>query len=341
MENFITIISQNNIINLGYTQKSKISQLALLNTKMIILLESNDLIIYDKNSPESTKNKHYIQKIELIQVFQDKIFILQNKVITQIDPNNLDDLQKYDLKEKPYLIQFKDTTKNFICFYVNEIHEIIYMNSYFLTEIKRLYKETEKIQKILFQKNILLWCTKSALKVFNLETKNMLLKTDFTNYIIKNNNEQICIECYLYNNLLGLIYQRKYIFIYYLDVDSNQNKNRNRTSFEIYNTCISPINKNEYFIGMWINLSMTKICIISLKNDVICIDIAKIDMSKYNKRFFYDSKIINSYFHKKYDFLQNFEHDMKFIIGKPNMYLYDSKEIFLISYSQDKEKNFF
>lgn len=341
MENFIKIISQNNIINIGYTKRSKISQIALLKSKIIILLTSNDLIICEHNSSENSKNRHFIQEIQLIQVFQDKLFILQDKLITQLDTNNLEDLQKYDLKEKPYLIKFKDTKKNFICFYVNEIHEILYMNSYFLTEIKRLYKETDKIQKILYQNNILLWCTKSALKVFNLETKNMLLKTDFTNYIINNNDEEISIDCHLYNNLLGLIYQRKYIFIYYLDVDNNQTKNRNRTSFEIYNTSISPINKNEYFIGMWINLSMTKICIISLINDTICLDIAKLDMSKYNKNFFYNSKIINSYFHKEYKYIQNIEHDMKFIIGKQNMYLYDSKEIFLISYSQDSEKNFF
>ena len=162
MENFITMESQNNIINLGYTKKSSISQLALLNSKIIILLSSNDLIIYDPNNPENTKNKHYLQEIQLIQVFQEKLFILQNKLITQIDPDNLDDLQKYDLKERPYLIQFKNTTKNFICFYVNQIHEILYMNSYFITEIKRLYKETDTIQKILYQNNILLWCTKYA-----------------------------------------------------------------------------------------------------------------------------------------------------------------------------------
>ena len=341
MENFITIESKNNIINLGYTRKSSISQLALLKTKIIILLSSNDLIIYDPDTPENTKNRHFIQEIQLIQVFQEKLFILQNKLITQIDPNNLDDLQKYDLKEKPYLIQFKDTTKNFICFYVNQIHEILYMNSYFITEIKRLYKETDTIQKILYQNNILLWCTKNALKVFNLETKIMLLKTDLTNYFINNKEEKIVIECYLYNNLLSVIYQQKYIFIYYLDLDNYQIKTRNRTSFEIYNTSISPVNANEYFIGIWINLSMTKICIITLKNDIINLNISKLDLNKYNKSFFYNSKIINCYFNKEYKYICNPEHDIRFITGKQNMYLYDSKEIFLISNSQNQENVFF
>lgn len=32
---------------------------------------------------------------------------------------------------------------------------------------------------------------------------------------------------------------------------------------------------------------------------------------------------------------------MKFIIGKQNMYIYDTKEIFLISYTTSKEDNFF
>ena len=68
MENFITIESKNNIINLGYTRKSSISQLALLKTKIIILLSSNDLIIYDPDTPENTKNRHFIKEIQLILV---------------------------------------------------------------------------------------------------------------------------------------------------------------------------------------------------------------------------------------------------------------------------------
>ena len=87
------------------------------------------------------------------------------------------------------------------------------MKSYFITEKKRLYKETEKIQNIVYNNNILLWCTKSALKVFNLETKAMLLKKDLTPYIIDNNKENISIECYLFNNLLSVIYEKN-IFLF-------------------------------------------------------------------------------------------------------------------------------
>ena len=235
MENYISIKSQFNLINLGYTKRSRISKLVLVKSKIIVLLSSNDIIIYDTDSPSDNNvvNKHFTQEIEIIKSFQEKLFIIQNKLITQLDINNLDELQKYDLKEKPYLVSFKDTQKNFICFYVNEIHEILYMNSYFLTEIKRLYKETDKIQEIVYKNNILLWCTKIALKVFNLENKHMILKTDLSNYIINNNSNQCLVECYLYNNLLGLIYQQKYIFIYYLDTSTNQIDIRNKTSFEI------------------------------------------------------------------------------------------------------------
>ena len=343
MENYISIKSQFNIINLGYTKRSRITQLVILQSKIIVLLSTNDLIVYDANSnlapPKNAISKHFTQEIELIKEFQDKLFILQNKLITQLDITNLDELQKYDLKEKPYLISFKDTKKNFICFYVNEIHEILYMNSYFFTEIKRLYKETETIQEMIYKNNILLWCTKSALKVFNLENKHMLLRTDLTNYKINNNENQCLIECYLYNNLLGLIYQQKHIFIYYLDLDNNQNDNRNRTSFEIYNTSISPNNTQEYYIGLWFNLALTKICILSLKNDIVCVNIAKFDAIK--KFYFYQSKVINCYFHKEYKYLKNPEHDMKFAIGDKNMYIYDGKEVFFIYYSQNKENNFF
>ena len=341
MENYISIKSQFNLINLGYTKRSRISKLVLVKSKIIVLLSSNDIIIYDTDSPSDNNvvNKHFTQEIEIIKSFQEKLFIIQNKLITQLDINNLDELQKYDLKEKPYLVSFKDTQKNFICFYVNEIHEILYMNSYFLTEIKRLYKETDKIQEIVYKNNILLWCTKIALKVFNLENKHMILKTDLSNYIINNNSNQCLVECYLYNNLLGLIYQQKYIFIYYLDTSTNQIDIRNKTSYEIYKTGISPNNTKEFYIGLWFNLAKTKICILSLKSDVLCVNIAKFEAIK--KIYFYQSKVINCYFHKEFKYIKNKEHDMKFCIGDKNMYTYDGKEVFLIYYSQDKENNFF
>ena len=341
MENYISIKSQFNLINLGYTKRSRISKLVLVKSKIVILLSSNDIIIYDTDSPSDNNvvNKHFTQEIEIIKSFQEKLFIIQNKLITQLDINNLDELQKYDLKEKPYLVSFKDTQKNFICFYVNEIHEILYMNSYFLTEIKRLYKETDKIQEIVYKNNILLWCTKIALKVFNLENKHMILKTDLSNYIINNNSNQCLVEIYLYNNLLGLIYQQKYIFIYYLDTSTNQIDIRNKTSYEIYKTGISPNNTKEFYIGLWFNLAKTKICILSLKKDVLCVNIAKFEAIK--KIYFYQSKVINCYFHKEFKYIKNKEHDMKFCIGDKNMYTYDGKEVFLIYYSQDKENNFF
>ena len=341
MESYISIKSQFNLINLGYTKRSRISKLVLVKSKIVILLSSNDIIIYDTDSPSDNNvvNKHFTQEIEIIKSFQEKLFIIQNKLITQLDINNLDELQKYDLKEKPYLVSFKDTQKNFICFYVNEIHEILYMNSYFLTEIKRLYKETDKIQEIVYKNNILLWCTKIALKVFNLENKHMILKTDLSNYIINNNSNQCLVECYLYNNLLGLIYQQKYIFIYYLDTSTNQMDIRNKTSYEIYKTGISPNNTKEFYIGLWFNLAKTKICILSLKKDVLCVNIAKFEAIK--KIYFYQSKVINCYFHKEFKYIKNKEHDMKFCIGDKNMYTYDGKEVFLIYYSQDKENNFF
>ena len=344
MENFISIRSQFNLINLGYTKKSIISKLVLLNSRIIVLLSTNDIIIYDTNSdqppPKNSISKHFSQEIKIIKAFQDKLFIIQNQLITQLDIINLDELQKYDLKEKPYLLSFKDTKKNLLCFYVNEIHEILYMDSYFFTKIVRLYKETEQIQEMVYKNNILFWCTKSALKVFNLVNKHMLVRKDLTNYKINTNENNKClIDCYLYNNLLGLIYQQKYIFIYYLDLSNENNEQNSNTSFELYNTCISPNNTQEYYIGLWFNIALTKICILSLKNDIVCINIAKFGPLK--KIYFYQSKVINCYFHKEYKYIKNPEHDMRFAIGEKNMYIYDNKEVYLIYYSQDKENNFF
>ena len=84
---------------------------------------------------------------------------------------------------------------------------------------------------------------------------------------------------------------------------------------------------------------MTKICILSLKNDIVCINIAKFGPLK--KIYFYQSKVINCYFHKEYKYIKNPEHDMQFEIGEKNMYIYDNKEVYLIYYSQNKEDNFF
>ena len=339
MENYISIESQNNIINLGYTKKSSISQVVLLNTKIIILLTTNDIIIFDQNSPSKEKNRHFLEEIQIIKSFQNKIFILQNKLITELDSNNLDDLQKYDLKEKPYLIQFKDTARNFICFYVNEIHEIIYMNSYFLTEIKKLYKENEKIENILYSNNILLWCTKSFLKVFNLEKKIMLLKKSFGN-CFADNNEKSIIECNLFGNLLTVIYERKYIFVYYLDTEVETAGNNSKLSFEVFNEGISPSNSNDFYIGVWINLKMKKLYIVRLKNDIICLCIYNLEGNKYNKNNFFNNKLKNRYFYKEYKYVCNPEHNMKFIIGESKVHLFDDKEIFLFKYSDDKEINF-
>ena len=342
MEDLITFKSQKNIINFGYTKKSCISQIEKLDTKIIILLTTNDLIIYDPGSPENTKNRHFIQEIQLIKVFQEKLFILQDKILTQLDINNLDELQKYEFKEKPYIINLKETKKFFICFYANEIHEIIYMHSYFVTELRRIYKEGDRIINIIYHKPILLWTTKSALKAFNLLTKDMILKKDFTKYIIDNNQEKVNIEVSLFahlsNNLLAAIYERKYIFLfYYLNSDKEQ-KSKNK-SIEIFNDAISPLNNNEYFIGMWINSNMTKLCIIKLKNDLICLSISDLDLNKINNYFFFSSKVTNFYFNKEYKYMYNPEHNIKFIIGRSNMLLHDNHEIFLIS-PLDKEDHF-
>ena len=71
MENLISIKSQFNLINLGYTKRSYITKLVLIKSKIIILLSTNDLIIYDTSSnlepPNNKINKHFIEEIQLIK----------------------------------------------------------------------------------------------------------------------------------------------------------------------------------------------------------------------------------------------------------------------------------
>jgi hypothetical protein len=89
------------------------------------------------------------------------------------------------------------------------------------------------------------------------------------------------------------------------------------------------------------NIAFNKVCILSLKDNIICLDIAKIEMNHYIKNYFYSSKKLNCYFHKEYKYIQNPQNNFRYIQGKYNMYIYGQKEIFLIFYSKEKEENFF
>ena len=75
MENYIDIQYITNLINLGYEQKDSITQIETLKTKIILLLNTNDVIIYDTVSTK--KNSHrFNDKITYIKVHKEKLYIL-------------------------------------------------------------------------------------------------------------------------------------------------------------------------------------------------------------------------------------------------------------------------
>lgn len=340
MEKLISISNTLNLVNLGYSPLSKICQIQTTKTKIFLFLSSNDLLIYDI-STSKPKHHHFCSKVTKIFTFQEKFFFLRGKEIILFNANNLTEVEKIDLRENVYDISFIDTLKTFSLIYVTENNEIKFMNKNRMTEVKKLYKEMSPIKKIIYQDNILLWVTKQFLKVFNLQSKIMLLKKEFQANNISN-NEDVSVDCYLYNNVLCIIYNKENLFVYYLTVNNNdQSNSSNKKTYEICNVR-SNINVKEYFIGVWVNLAVTKISILSVRNNCLNLDICKLDANKNNNNQDNSNKSIsNIYFNKKFQYV-NFDNinEIHYFFNSLNMYLYNKNELFVITV-EEKDKFFF
>ena len=234
MEKLISLSNILNLVNLGYSPLSKICQIQSTKTKIFLFLSSNDLLIYDTTTSKP-KHHHFCSKVTKIYTFQEKFFILRGKELILFNADNLTETEKIDLRENAYDISFIDTQKTLSFIYITESNEIKYMNKNRITEVKKLYKEMSPIKKIIYQDNILLWVTKQFLKVFNLQSKIMLLKKEFQ-FNNTSNNVDVSVNCYLYNNVLCIVYNKENLFVYYLNINNKDQPNNDNKKHMKYVT---------------------------------------------------------------------------------------------------------
>ena len=328
MEFLLDIQYITNIINLGYSPKTYITQLETLKNKIFFLLNSNDLILFDRKTLQKTQ-RHFTNIIHLIKAINEHLYIIINTSLILLN-DKLCELKIYNLNEKIYLITFiEDSQKKLEFIYVNEKNEIKYYSKKNFSDEKilYLYKENNIVHKIIFQNNILLWTTNISLKVFNLNNKKMLIKKIF------NINEELfdfkLIDCYLFNNILCININYKEIILFHLPNEEIP------LSFQILNL---KAEKEFYFIGMWINSSLNKLSILKYnykKN--LFLEIMKIE----DKNLMDIDVTENIYFKKNFNFISNYNKNLiKFIFNDNNIYLYNNLEIFTIILLNKKEKLF-
>jgi hypothetical protein len=278
MEQMIYIKYINNLINMNYyngiSQNQKVSSysdfqeqtylnqidvkdveilsIEILKQKIVILLNTNEIVVYDTKSEKYFKKKFSTNNIDsdkiiLMKVYSDQLFIIQNTNLILLEISDLEISKTWDIGEKFYYFCFFEELNNFglEIFYVNEKNELKFFSKGYLFEpnCRNLYKENSRINNILFQNGLLIWSSNLTLKVFNLEKKKMLMRKSFENYFDKNllkdnesKNTQYSedknnfknpkcvqgIEFLLFENLLCLNVRQKLIFIFKLCTASGE-----------------------------------------------------------------------------------------------------------------------
>ena len=194
MENYIDIQYITNLVNFGYANDVKILQLETIKTKILLLLSCNDIVTYDTKSTRKATH-HYNNPITAIKVHKEKLFLISGTKLIWVNQDTLEEQSNFDLKEDFYLISFFDK-QHLEAIYANTQNEIKYIAKGLINEsiIKNLYKENEKIHKLVYQNNILLWITSTTMKVFHLSKRKMLIKKIFNGYQKK-------VDCLLYSNI--------------------------------------------------------------------------------------------------------------------------------------------
>ncbi len=322
MENYIDIQYITNILNLGFFSSSKILYFEVCKNYIIFMLQTNDIIIYNIKTGKSL-NKHYTNEVNLIKSHKDKLFIVKEKELILMNLETFEPLISYDLGEIIYSITLFDTNQ-LESVYVNSFHEIKYFAKGRKDKIvKNLYKETSKINSLIFQKGILLWSTNYSLKVFNLGSKKMLIKKIFQNPNPKN----FPIDCFLYNNILCVNVHKEEIFVFHLPTEEQP--------FPIELIHLNQKNVfNDYFIGVWINNSLNKLSLLSYQDNSVNLKIMKINSKVQNQK----SEI---YFEKKFKYIYS-EDTFNFVFAKSisSVFLYNKTEIYFVTII-DKVKKMF
>lgn len=319
MENYIDIQYITNLINLGYDQKDCIIQIETLKTKIILLLNTNDVIIYDTVSTKKNSH-HFNDKITYIKVHKDKLYLLSGSLLIWLNQETFEQIQAYNLKEKVYLVSFFDK-QNLEIIYVTESNEIKYFAKGLLLKEDtsyNLYRESGVIHKLIYKNGILLWATSTSLKVFLLSKKKMLIKKIFSIPPNKNllSNK---VDCFLFNNLLCVNVHLNEIMVFRLPNENNDIP----LPIEVVHMQTS-LEEGKYYIGMWINSSLNKLSILLCENNIVKLQIKKININTSNSSS-------DFYFTKTFHSIISSNNDLFKFVFENNVFLFTDKEIYYMT----------
>lgn len=346
MEQLITIKYITNLLNLECANDS-ILQIAIMKNKLVILLTGNKILLYDTSS-EQFFIKNFQEKIDLILIYYDNIFLITTSFLKLLDSFNLNTLIQWDINEELYYFCFFEEYNNlsFDIIYVNAKHELKYFSKTYLLEARTrlLYAETSKVYKLIYENGYLIWSTNFTVKVFDLQNRRMLLRKNYEN-IIKNldnkNEEESGIDILLFNDHLVVNVKKKLISIFQLDNKDTNNYNEinyKKEEVAVKTTEIFRIESQKaFYIGFWINNSLTKISIvknISLERDSVywtCLDIYSI--KEKTKIFNINFPEVCSDNDSTFNYNTNNFNLIKYSFSQKtnSVYLHNGKEIFYIS----------
>ena len=130
MEQLIILKYINNLFNINYDSRleSKIIKLEIIKNKVVILLSTLEIIIYDTMSENYIKKGFFIHEnneIDMI-VYYENLFLIQNKSIFLIDHNTLEKKKSWLIDEDFYYFTFygEYNSLNIELIYINFNNEI-------------------------------------------------------------------------------------------------------------------------------------------------------------------------------------------------------------------------
>ena len=217
--------------------------------------------------------------------------------------------------------------------YTNAKNEVKYYSKNLINEVsfKNLYKENSEITELIYQNGYLLWVADNTVKVFDLNKRKMLLKKAFE----KNtqNKKFSIIDCLIYNSILCINVHNKDIYIYRLSSEDF------KYTCEIARIENKLQDATHYYIGMWINSSLTKLSLLTYNENHVDLDIMKIDTYSTNNNL--KGQI---YFRNKFNYvMQNDNNDIinfTFSNANGNVYLYSNNEIYYVTLTDKSTKLF-
>ena len=320
MENYIDIQYITNLVNFGYANDVKILQLETIKTKILLLLSCNDIVTYDTKSTRKATH-HYNNPITAIKVHKEKLFLISGTKLIWVNQDTLEEQSNFDLKEDFYLISFFDK-QHLEAIYANTQNEIKYIAKGLINEsiIKNLYKENEKIHKLVYQNNILLWITSTTMKVFHLSKRKMLIKKIFNGYQKK-------VDCLLYSNILCLNVNMKEIFVFRLPNEDND------IPYPIELVNLKEEKENRYFIGMWMNSSLNKLSVLYSENSYVKLKIMRVNINSSNS-------VSQFYFEKRYPSIVSYGEDLFTFVFSSTVFLFSAQEIYFVNLLEKREKLF-